>query len=425
MPLVGLLVFSAMEVRQTVADANEVRSETDLATAATGPSGIIQMIQDERNWASIELTGLEDQYEIAVAGYDETRSATDRAIQAFREEVESKGGSVREAFQPAFEGLESLEQIRRDIDAFDRPRSLDNMPFSTQLYDRYSEVVQSLIDANSRIPLQVRDATLRQGTELASVATEQVELMASISRQTTVAAMLSEGGIDTSEEISGIAMLLSAFRSNNQQILDASGPYADIVEETYPRDIAEELDQRTQDAIVRGDLGDDIDAYLEGTTPEPNGGYWRLRNAVVDELVSRADTLNDRAVARQRLFAILALGALVLAALITWLVAQSITRPLRSLTRQAKEMAERRLPEAVLDILETPLGQDVEVPHVPRIAVKTRDEVADVTEALNTVQESALDLAVEQAVLRRNIADSFVNLGRRNQNLLGRQLDFI
>ncbi len=32
---------------------------------------------------------------------------------------------------------------------------------------------------------------------------------------------------------------------------------------------------------------------------------------------------------------------------------------------------------------------------------------------------------MEQAVLRRNIADSFVNLGRRNQHLLGRQLDFI
>ena len=45
--------------------------------------------------------------------------------------------------------------------------------------------------------------------------------------------------------------------------------------------------------------------------------------------------------------------------------------------------------------------------------------------ALNTVQDTALGLAVEQAVLRRNIADSFVNLGRRNQNLLVRQLDFI
>ena len=46
-------------------------------------------------------------------------------------------------------------------------------------------------------------------------------------------------------------------------------------------------------------------------------------------------------------------------------------------------------------------------------------------DALNTVQDTALHLAVEQAVLRRNLADSFLNLGRRNQNLLGRQLDFI
>jgi signal transduction histidine kinase len=106
-------------------------------------------------------------------------------------------------------------------------------------------------------------------------------------------------------------------------------------------------------------------------------------------------------------------------------VSRSITRPLRALTRQASDMANHRLPDAVLDILDTPLGDDVTVPHVDAVAVQTRDEVADVAAALNTVQDSALDLAVEQAVLRRNIADSFVNLGRRNQNLLGRQLDFI
>ena len=109
----------------------------------------------------------------------------------------------------------------------------------------------------------------------------------------------------------------------------------------------------------------------------------------------------------------------------TWLVSRSITRPLRSLTQQAKSMAENRLPAAVTDILETPLGEDVTVPTVEPVRVNTRDEVSDVADALNTVQDSALDLAVEQAVLRRNIADSFVNLGRRNQNLLGRQLDFI
>jgi signal transduction histidine kinase len=79
----------------------------------------------------------------------------------------------------------------------------------------------------------------------------------------------------------------------------------------------------------------------------------------------------------------------------------------------------------VAQILRTPMGEDVVVPELAPIRITTRDEVADVADALSTVQDSALSLAVEQAVLRRNLADSFVNLGRRNQNLLGRQIDLI
>ncbi len=45
--------------------------------------------------------------------------------------------------------------------------------------------------------------------------------------------------------------------------------------------------------------------------------------------------------------------------------------------------------------------------------------------AFNDVQTTALRLAGEQAVLRRNLAEALTNLGRRNQALLGRQLDFI
>ena len=56
------------------------------------------------------------------------------------------------------------------------------------------------------------------------------------------------------------------------------------------------------------------------------------------------------------------------------------------------------------------------------IEVTTSDEVSDVAEALDDVQRSALGLAVEQATLRRTIAESYVNLGRRNQNLLSRLL---
>jgi hypothetical protein len=41
------------------------------------------------------------------------------------------------------------------------------------------------------------------------------------------------------------------------------------------------------------------------------------------------------------------------------------------------------------------------------------------------MQESALELAVEEAILRRHITDSLVTLGQRNQRLLSRQLAFI
>ena len=169
------------------------------------------------------------------------------------------------------------------------------------------------------------------------------------------------------------------------------------------------------DAVVTNSAGEDPETY----------GYTVFRESVTTALSDRADELQAAAEARQRWFVVLLITALGVAFAVTWLVSRSITKPLRSLTRQAKEMAERRLPDAVIDILETPLGDDVQVPTVDPVVVHTRDEVADVSTALNTVQDTALDLAVEQAVLRRNIADSFVNLGRRNQNLLGRQLDFI
>jgi signal transduction histidine kinase len=109
----------------------------------------------------------------------------------------------------------------------------------------------------------------------------------------------------------------------------------------------------------------------------------------------------------------------------TVLAARSITRPLASLTEQARTMARQRLPEAVREVLATPLGDDAVVPTVEPIEVASRDEVGDVAQALNDVQATALHLAVEQGVLRRNLADAFVSLGRRNQNLVSRQLDFV
>ncbi|NGN70267.1 sensor histidine kinase, partial [Streptomyces sp. A7024] len=52
-------------------------------------------------------------------------------------------------------------------------------------------------------------------------------------------------------------------------------------------------------------------------------------------------------------------------------------------------------------------------------------EIARLAAALHNVERTAIALAGEQAALRRNSSQSLANLGRRNQNLLRRQLDLI
>jgi signal transduction histidine kinase len=88
-------------------------------------------------------------------------------------------------------------------------------------------------------------------------------------------------------------------------------------------------------------------------------------------------------------------------------------------------LATERLPGAVHQLLVSPSVSEVHEPELPAVAVRSTDEVADVADALNTLQGSVLSLAVAQAVLQRNIADSLISLGRRNQNLLARQIEFI
>ena len=65
-------------------------------------------------------------------------------------------------------------------------------------------------------------------------------------------------------------------------------------------------------------------------------------------------------------------------------------------------------------------------PTMTPIRVKGRDEVAQLGRAFADIQNVTVEVAEEQGnLLRRGISDIFVNLARRNQSLLDRQIDFI
>jgi signal transduction histidine kinase len=147
------------------------------------------------------------------------------------------------------------------------------------------------------------------------------------------------------------------------------------------------------------------------------------RDAVEAIRIAAADAA-DEAAADRRLVLVLSGVAAVLAVTISALVALSITRPLARLTAQATKAAVD-LPNVVESVLLTPAGHEIEVPAVEQVDVRGGGEIEQVAAALNAVQNTAVELAVEQARMRRNVADTFVNLGRRNQNLIGRQLEYL
>jgi signal transduction histidine kinase len=429
-PITALLLVSLLEVAQSNATAEEIKDQTDLATASIGPGGLITALQNERNYGSVWLLGFENALQLPVDSYEEASAATDQSLAAFRTEIDKLGGDVAATYEPALEKINGeLAQLRAIVTGYQGERGLNITAISEPFYLGLTDLIDTMFQANSQVALAVDDSTLRRGVELTDLASRQIENTSRIVRVFLLAGVnaVDGGELNTPEEIGQAAGLIGQYETNMAAVNQLAIGRYEAPAQSALQDVADSgfVDIARQGLAEAGQEPVDITSFTNAVSREDDEGYNGFRTAVNEQIEARADELNDQAARNRQLYLLLALVAILVALLVTWLVSRSITRPLRSLTRQAKEMAERRLPEAVIDILETPLGDDVTVPTVDPVRVNTRDEVSDVADALNTVQDSALDLAVEQAVLRRNIADSFVNLGRRNQNLLGRQLDFI
>ncbi|WP_432509736.1 HAMP domain-containing protein [Kineococcus sp. SYSU DK001] len=179
-------------------------------------------------------------------------------------------------------------------------------------------------------------------------------------------------------------------------------------------------------------------AYRDGRTADAethiNEGGFRVYEQVLtlmdgleESVTARSEAAQARAVRVAETAQLLIVGfavlAVVLVALMIVALVRTVLLPLRALTARAEEVAAERLPAAIGEIRD--MAADGTPPTLPAFEVQTKDELAALAVAFNHVQDSALDLAVEQ---RRNeiaAAEMLVNLGRRNQNLLTRTLAFL
>ena len=86
-------------------------------------------------------------------------------------------------------------------------------------------------------------------------------------------------------------------------------------------------------------------------------------------------------------------------------------------------MAGNRLPEMVRRLSQSE-GADEGVEIEP-IGVTSTDEIGEVARAFDQVHREAVRLAADEAMLRGNLNAMFINLSRRSQSLIERQLSLI
>ncbi|AEW93110.1 large secreted protein [Streptantibioticus cattleyicolor NRRL 8057 = DSM 46488] len=184
-------------------------------------------------------------------------------------------------------------------------------------------------------------------------------------------------------------------------------------------------------------VGADVDAHPEPGSSDGlvvSAGDWQATaGSVLGDLASLDRQAAENYKGRVTPFAVgvlvkagVAGGFGLLAVLVSVVVSlrtgRSLARDLSALRKEAQEASGTRLPRVMRRLA---AGEEVDVDtEVPRLEYP-EDEMGAVGRALNTLQRAAVEAAVRQADLRRGISDVFVNLARRNQVLLHRQLTLL
>ena len=148
-----------------------------------------------------------------------------------------------------------------------------------------------------------------------------------------------------------------------------------------------------------------------------------VEQQLVAQIITRSTSLRDGAITAAIIGAAAVLLVLALALLFTTVVGRSMIRPLQRLRTGALEVAGVRLPDAVRRLSE---ADDATTGlEVAPIDVDSTDEIGEVARAFDQVHREALQLAANEAALRGNVNAMFVNLSRRSQSLVERQIRLI
>ena len=376
----------------------------------------VRVLQQERRQTLVHLA--DPRASEGLAALRRSRVATDQAVDKVRRNAENveMGKAMHQdsgelgAVLDSFEGIESLRRSVED-GTVDRSQALD-------LYNRLIDPCYVLL-ANLHV---VEDVELdKQYRALVSLARAR-ELL---SREDALLGSALIVGRLSRSEVRDVSDLMA----QRTLMYDAGLPQLPASE----RDRYEAFWKNATSAPLR--VGEE--AAVAAGTGEPRGITAKSWDVAAGKVLSELGTLNDGAadryqdrvrpiavgvIAQAVVAGVLGLVALLVSLFLSVRVGRGLIRDLRQLRLEAHEASGVRLP-SVMRRLSAGEQVDVET-EVPRLEYD-KNEMGEVGQALNTLQRAAVEAAVKQAELRAGVSEVFVNLARRSQVLLHKQLTLL
>ncbi|MFN0027250.1 MAG: ATP-binding protein [Acidimicrobiales bacterium] len=158
---------------------------------------------------------------------------------------------------------------------------------------------------------------------------------------------------------------------------------------------------------------------------------YAAHEAQVEQLVAmaRTDLANQEKAAndltRDQVMLLMVFGGAIVLVVtaIAMLMARSIGRPMQLINAEVEQAATSGLAELVQAVRELPPG--AAPPEVTPLQAGGGPELRKLAASFDSLRATAIQLAAGEAQIRQSVSSMFVNLGRRNQNLLNRTLNFI
>ena len=415
-PSLAAIALGAFQVRSDYQASNALSRSTTAVELGNESTAVVHELQRERDltvdWVAANRAVPRQQV-------DQQRTQTDAAVQRFRGQVEqARSGPQPEVaahFAAVADHLDRLQSLRSVTDTSGYPPDA--------VLRTYSDTIGSLIGINEQNVTAISNQQLAR-LALAANSVARAEEQESIKRSVLARALRSGSFPEGGER-----ELLAAGAERDAALNDfrkwATPEQSQLYSDTVAGLGIDDARNIEETALVRGDSsaglgGLNPDQWLRSSSDSVDLTY-KVGNEVRAQLLDRIGAQAERSRIQMYLAAAGVIGALVLAFAIALLVARSLLLPLRSLRRSALDIADNRLPAAVDSILHEH-GSTARVQPIP---VHTQEEIGRVARSFDQVNSQALRLASEQALLRSNINELFVNLARRSQTLVQRQLALI